>query len=230
MKDCNASLWYWVVIWNLTWYDLSSKSRCVNLSICMMFTWVNMKMWPLFLDRGNSYTSVEPRSDYFGLEGFSIFGSWISNHFLTFDYPLRCHPPPFIPCSITEPTHHWNVRQFPCDSPLFICTCPSLKLTGCEEHDGLEAGIFSRVDLQGLQLLHLLLEDADVVHEGYHALRRHGWGVQAGRCEQRSHMKWHGALGCVEDKELAPWHTQQCHLQNRQDRVIMTGRNYCHSL
>lgn len=58
--------------------------------------------------------------------------------------------------------------QFPCDC--LYDTRASFKLTGREEHDGLEAGIFSRVDLQGLQLLHLLLEDADVVHEGHHAL------------------------------------------------------------
>ena len=79
-----------------------------------------------------------------------------------------------------------------------------LQLTRGEEHDGLEAGILCRVDLQGLQLLHLLLEDADVVHEGHHTLRRHGRGVQAGRGEQGGDVERHGALGRVQDEELAP--------------------------
>lgn len=87
------------------------------------------------------------------------------------------------------------------------------RLTGREEHDGLEAGVLCRVDLQRLQLLHLLLEDADVVHEGHHALRRHGRRVQAGRRQQGRHVERHGALGGVEDEELAPRHAQQRHLE-----------------
>lgn len=95
-----------------------------------------------------------------------------------------------------------------------------VKLTRSEQNDGLEAGIFSRVDLQGLQLLHLLLEDADVVHERHHALCRHGRCVQARRRQQRGHVKGHGALGGVEDKELTPGHAQQRHLQHRQYGVV----------
>lgn len=107
-----------------------------------------------------------------------------------------------------------------CDS---ACAHASFVLTRRKEHDGLEAGVLGRVDLQGLQLLHLLLEDTDVVHEGHHALRRHGRGVQAGRCQQRGHMKRHGALGRVEDKELAPRHAQQRHLRHRQHGVVTGG-------
>lgn len=81
---------------------------------------------------------------------------------------------------------------------------PLCLLTRSEEHNGLEAGIFGRVDLQGLQLLHLLLEDTDVVHESHHSLCRHGRRMQARSCQQRSHVKRHGALGSVEDEKLAP--------------------------
>lgn len=95
-----------------------------------------------------------------------------------------------------------------------------VKLTRSEQNDGLEAGILSRVDLQGLQLLHLLLEDADVVHEGHHALCWHGRCVQARRRQQRGHVKGHGALGGVEDKELAPGHAQQRHLWYGQYGVV----------
>lgn len=100
----------------------------------------------------------------------------------------------------------------------------SIKPTRREKHDGLEAGVLCRVHLQGLQLLHLLLEDADVIHEGHHSLRRHGRGVQAGRRQQGGHVKRHGALGGVEDKELAPRHAQQCHLERRWNGVITGAR------
>lgn len=97
------------------------------------------------------------------------------------------------------------------------------KLTRGEEHDGLEAGILGRVHLQGLQLLHLLLEDADVVHEGHHPLRRHGRRVQARRRQQRRHVQRHRALGGVEDEELAPRHAQQRHLGHRQQAEVNIG-------
>lgn len=100
-----------------------------------------------------------------------------------------------------------------------------IKLTRSEKHNGLEAGIFSRVDLQGLQLLHLLLEDTDVVHESHHPLCRHGRRVQAGCCQQRSHVERHGALGSVEDEQLAPWHTQQRHLKRRHCDVNIATRH-----
>lgn len=94
------------------------------------------------------------------------------------------------------------------------------QLTGGEEDDGLEAGVLGRVHLQGLQLLHLLLEDADVVHEGHHPLGRHGGRMQAGRRQQGRHVQRHGALGGVEDEELAPRHAQQRHLGRRQQAEV----------
>ncbi|KFO77706.1 hypothetical protein N303_04836, partial [Cuculus canorus] len=66
--------------------------------------------------------------------------------------------------------------------------------------------------VQRLQLLHLLLEDADVVHEGDDAVCRHGGRVEAGGGQERGHVEGHGALGGVEDEELAPGEPQQGHL------------------
>ncbi|KFO59833.1 hypothetical protein N302_05767, partial [Corvus brachyrhynchos] len=66
--------------------------------------------------------------------------------------------------------------------------------------------------VQRLQLLHLFLEDVNVVHEGYNAVGRHGGGVEAGGGQEWGHMEGHGALGSIEDEELAPGEPQQGHL------------------
>ena len=54
--------------------------------------------------------------------------------------------------------------------------------TCCEKCDGFHATKLSGVHMQGLELLDLLLEDPDVVHEGDHPVRGHGGGVEAGCC------------------------------------------------
>lgn len=66
--------------------------------------------------------------------------------------------------------------------------------------------------MQGLKLLHLLLEDPDVIHESHDSVRGHGRGVEARRGEQRGHMQRHGALGCVKHKQLAPSQPEKGHL------------------
>ena len=94
-------------------------------------------------------------------------------------------------------------------------------LTGSEENDGLETGVFGSVDVQSLQLLHLFLEDADVVHEGDDAVGGHGRGVQAGSGEEGSDVQGHRTLGCIEDEEFAPHEAQEDdlvgHLQVREE-------------
>lgn len=66
--------------------------------------------------------------------------------------------------------------------------------------------------MQGLKLLHLLLEDPDVIHESHDSVRGHRGGVEARRGEQRGHMQRHGALGCVKHKQLAPRQPEKGHL------------------
>lgn len=66
--------------------------------------------------------------------------------------------------------------------------------------------------MQDLQLLHLLLEDPDVVHEGHHPVRGHRGGVEAGSCQQRRDVDGHGALGGVQHEQFAPGEAQQGHL------------------
>lgn len=66
--------------------------------------------------------------------------------------------------------------------------------------------------MQNLQLLHLLLEDPDVVHEGHHPVRGHRGSVEAGGCQQRSDVDGHGALGGVQHEQFAPGEAQQGHL------------------
>lgn len=66
--------------------------------------------------------------------------------------------------------------------------------------------------MQGLKLLHLLLEDPDVIHESHDAVRGHWGGVEARRGEQRGHMQRHGALGRVKHKQLAPRQPEKGHL------------------
>lgn len=66
--------------------------------------------------------------------------------------------------------------------------------------------------MQGLKLLHLLLEDPDVIHESHDAVRGHRGGVEARRGEQRGHMQRHGALGRIKHKQLAPCQPEKGHL------------------
>lgn len=80
----------------------------------------------------------------------------------------------------------------------------NLRLTGGEENDGLEAAVLRGVDVKCLELLHLLLEDPDVIHEGDHAVRRHRRGVKARRREKRRHVEGHRALARIQDEQLAP--------------------------
>lgn len=66
--------------------------------------------------------------------------------------------------------------------------------------------------MQGLKLLHLLLEDPDVIHESHDAVRGHRGGVEARRGEQRGNMQRHGTLGRVKHKQLAPRQPEKGHL------------------
>ena len=66
--------------------------------------------------------------------------------------------------------------------------------------------------MQGLELLDLLLEDPDVVHEGDHPVRGHGGGVETGGCEEGGDVQRHVALGGVKDEQLGPDEPQQRHL------------------
>ena len=56
--------------------------------------------------------------------------------------------------------------------------------TCCEKNNGLHTTKLGNVHVKGLQLLDLLLEYPDVVHEGDHPVGRHGAGVEAGSCQE----------------------------------------------
>ena len=58
--------------------------------------------------------------------------------------------------------------------------------------------------MQCLELLHLLLEDPDVVHEGDHPVRGHGGGVETSGGEEGGDVEGHVALGGVKDEQLGP--------------------------
>ncbi|EOA93579.1 hypothetical protein Anapl_15963, partial [Anas platyrhynchos] len=66
--------------------------------------------------------------------------------------------------------------------------------------------------LQPVELLHLVLEDADLVHEGDDAVGGHGGGVETGGGQQRGHVQRQRRLRRVEHEELAPAEPQQGHL------------------
>ncbi|KFQ14663.1 hypothetical protein N330_06150 [Leptosomus discolor] len=66
--------------------------------------------------------------------------------------------------------------------------------------------------MQCFQFFYLLLEDSYVVHKGDHSVSRHWRSVEAGSCQERSYVEGHGALGSVEDKQLAPGQPQEGHL------------------
>lgn len=78
--------------------------------------------------------------------------------------------------------------------------------------------------MQHLQLLHLLLEDPDVVHEGHHSVGGHRGGVESGGGQQRGDVHGHGALGGVQDEQFAPGEAEQGHLvrylQVREERDV----------
>lgn len=88
-----------------------------------------------------------------------------------------------------------------------------------EEHDGLETAVLCGVDVQRLELLDLLLEDADVVHEGDDSVGGHGGGVQAGGGQQRRDVQRHRALRRVQHEQLAPHQPQQRHLVRHLDNI-----------
>lgn len=110
--------------------------------------------------------------------------------------------------------HHTTVHTFNSSLP---AGCLHVRLTGrqftCgEQHDGLDAAVLRWVHVQHLQLLHLLLEDPDVVHEGHHPVRRHRGRVEAGGGQQRGDVDGHGALRGVQDEQFAPGEAEQRHL------------------
>ena len=84
--------------------------------------------------------------------------------------------------------------------------------TGGEEDDGFETRVLGRVDVERLEFLDLLLEDANVIHEGDDAVGRHGAGVEAGGGQQWRHVQRHRTLRRVQDEQLAPDEPQQRHL------------------
>lgn len=88
----------------------------------------------------------------------------------------------------------------------------SKKCTCGEEDDGLEARVLCGVDVEGLELLDLLLEDADVIHESDDSVGGHRARVESRRCKEGGHMERHGTLGRIQDEELAPDQPQQGHL------------------
>ena len=66
--------------------------------------------------------------------------------------------------------------------------------------------------MQCLELLHLLLEDPDVIHEGDHPVRGHGGGVETSGGEEGGDVEGHVALGGVKDEQLGPDKSQERHL------------------
>ena len=66
--------------------------------------------------------------------------------------------------------------------------------------------------MEPFQLLDLLLEDPDVVHEGDHPVSSHRRGMESSSGKQGSNMKRHTALGSVQHKQLGPDQPQQGHL------------------
>ena len=70
--------------------------------------------------------------------------------------------------------------------------------------------------MERLELLDLLLEDPDVVHEGHHPVRGHGRGVQTRGRQQGRDVQRHVALGRVQHKQLRPHQPQQRYLGDKQ--------------
>ena len=99
-------------------------------------------------------------------------------------------------------------------------------LTGAKQDDGLEAAVLGRVDAECFELFHLVLEHADVVHEGDDSVGSHGTGVKAGGGQERRHVERHRALGSVEDEQFAPRQPQQRNLDHTTDHLysLVHGR------
>jgi len=102
----------------------------------------------------------------------------------------------------------------------------ALQLTGAEENDRLEAAVLGRVDAQSFELFHLVLEDADVVHEGDDSVGGHGTGVEAGGGEQRGDVEGHRALGGVQHEQLTPRQPQQRHLTSSYRTIHQHHHHY----
>jgi len=98
-----------------------------------------------------------------------------------------------------------NLRSEISKKRVLFCTCG-------EEDDGLEARVLCGVDVEGLELLDLLLEDADVIHEGDDPVGGHRARMESRRSQEGGHMERHGTLGRIQDEELAPDQPQQGHL------------------
>lgn len=85
-------------------------------------------------------------------------------------------------------------------------------LTCSEQNDRLHTGELGGVHMERLQLLDLLLEYPDVVHEGHHPVGRHGAGVETGSREEGGDVKGHVTLGGVQDEQLGPDQAEETHL------------------
>jgi len=79
-----------------------------------------------------------------------------------------------------------------------------------------------------LELFHLLLENADVIHEGDHAVGCHWTRVESGCGKERSHVERHGALRGVQDEQFAPAESQQSNLVCHLDQPQQNGRQTIH--
>lgn len=66
--------------------------------------------------------------------------------------------------------------------------------------------------MQGLQFLHLLLEESDMIHEGHDSVRGHRGRVKPGGGEERSHVERHGALRSVQNEKFTPGESEETHL------------------
>ena len=71
-------------------------------------------------------------------------------------------------------------------------------LTGREKHNGLQARVLRRINMNIPELLNLILENPNVIHESDHAIRAHVICVDTGRCKQGSDVQRHRTLGCVQ--------------------------------
>lgn len=85
-------------------------------------------------------------------------------------------------------------------------------LTCIEQSDALQAGVFGSINVQHLEALDLLLERADVVHEGHDAIGAEWRRVQACGGQEWCDMQRHGALSGAQDEQLRPSMPQQGYL------------------
>ena len=90
--------------------------------------------------------------------------------------------------------------------------CETCMWTWTKENECFEAAVLGRIDVERLEFLHLLLEDANVIHERHDPVSGHGTGVESGGSEQRRHVEGHRTLGGVEHEQLTPRQPQQRNL------------------